>query len=99
MAYVEHVALTRAQFAALVGTGNSLDRPVWFRITDALAGEPVSYLGVPGQTATLAGVSNQAPRVTSAERDAMRAVARGTLIFNLTTDAYEYFSLSGWTLM
>lgn len=102
MAYVEQIEITRGQFAALISSGAVLDRPVWFRITDARDGEPGSYLGVPNQSiATIGatGLLNQPPRVTSVQRDAMRDVQRGTMIFNLTTDVFEYFSLSGWTIL
>lgn len=99
MAYVSHIALTRGEFASLVSAGTALDRPVLFRITDARAGEPMSYLGMPGHAPVVADLMNQSPHVTSAERDAMRDVQRGTMIFNLTTDVFEYFSLSGWTIL
>lgn len=99
MAYVEHLDITRTSFAALITAGTVLDRPVWFRIIDALPGEPSSFLGVPGGVVASLGTLGQPPRVTSAQRDLMRNVERGTMIFNLTTDVFEYFSLSGWTIL
>lgn len=99
MALISHVSLTRAEFSALVSAGTVLERPAWFHLTDALPGEPADFLGMPRAAVTDGASLYQPPKVTSLQRDAMRNVQRGTLIFNLTTDVFEYYSLTGWAIL